>query len=179
MKSLSGSSLTQYVSSSGTYSCEVISCNITTIVTASIIISNPLAQISPNGPLTVCVGDSILLTGNSGMVMYIWEPDSVMTQTLWVSQPGTYYLTTYDGYGCHATDSVTITQTPAYSAPYLTVAPLSMFCPGDSALITVNSDSHSIVQWLAPLSGNSFTEYVNQSGTYICNVTYCRSEEHT
>jgi gliding motility-associated-like protein len=173
---LNGSSLTMYVDSTGTYSCEVVSCNITTIVSASIIISNPIAEITPNGPLSVCVGDSILLTGNSGMVMYVWNPDSVISQTLWVSQPGEYYLTTYDGYGCHATDSITITQTPAYTVPYLTVAPSAMFCAGDSVLITVNSNSLSLIQWLAPLSGNSFTQYVDTSGIYICNVTYCNIE---
>ncbi len=167
---LSGSSLMQYVTTSGTYSCQVVCCNITTVVNATVTVSTPNAHI--NGLHTFCQGDSVLLTADSGMVMYIWNPGNIQTPFLWVSQAGWYFLTTFDAFGCVATDSVHITMTPPYTVPYLQVSAPD-FCQGDSVLITLNTNALSTIQWQAPLTGNSFTQYVDTSGTYICSVTYC------
>jgi gliding motility-associated-like protein len=111
--------------------------------------------------------------GNSGMTQYVWEPNNVLSQNLTVFQSGTYILMTSDSMGCQAYDSITITVTPAYYPPFLQVSPDSVFCVGGTVTLNVNADSLSTIQWLAPLSGNGFTQVVDTAGTYICSVTYC------
>ena len=105
---LSGSDTIQYVTTSGTYSCTVISCGITSTPNVTITFSNPVAAITASGPTNLCAGDSVTLSGNSGLVLYTWTPGGNTNQSITVSNAGTYTLTTEDTYGCSASNTITI-----------------------------------------------------------------------
>ncbi len=173
LQPLSGDSLFVYVDTTDYYSCSVFSCNITTIAGVHVTMVTSAAQIDYTGSTTFCAGDSIVLSGNSGMTQYIWQPGNIIEPTMTAYTSGTYLLMTLDSLGCQAFDSVTITVTPAYYTPSLKVIPDSVFCIGQSVVLNVLSDSLSTIQWLNPLSGNSFQQVVDTTGTYICSVTYC------
>ena len=170
---LSGNATHQTIHSAGTYVCNITSCGITTTATIVISTSNPLAHITPDGPLTFCAGDSVTLTGNSGMAAYLWNPMGIADTAITINQSGHYTLITTDSHGCTANDTITVTVTPAYTPPSLTISPDTVFCPGDSVKITVNTNPLSIIQWAAPLTGSSFTQYVHNTGIYSCSTTYC------
>lgn len=102
----SGSANEQIVTGPGTYSCSVTACGIPTF--ANIIITQPIvtAQITADGPLIFCPGNSVTLSGNNSAAGYDWQPGGNNQQTLNVSQAGTYTLTISDVNGC--TDSASI-----------------------------------------------------------------------
>jgi gliding motility-associated-like protein len=105
---LSGSSLTQTVTSAGTYSVSVSACNIITVASVTIVPTNVSAQITPLSSLTVCEGDSVLLGANSGLDTYSWSPGSDTGITTLVYVTGTYVLTTADSGGCEAHDTISV-----------------------------------------------------------------------
>lgn len=105
---LSGSSLTQTVTSAGTYSVSVSACNIITVASITIVPTVVTAQITPLSSLTVCEGDSVLLGANAGLDSYSWSPgnDTGITHLVYVT--GSYVLTTADSGGCEAHDTISV-----------------------------------------------------------------------
>ncbi len=170
---LSGNNPIQYITQEGTYTCNITSCGITTPASIIITQSHPIATITSTTPLTFCIGDSVILSANQGMLGYLWTPGLDSTTSITTFQSGNYILTTTDTNGCKAKDTVSVLVTPAYSPPHLSISPDTIFCPGDTVTITVVSDPHSILQWQYPLSGNNFTQQITATGTYACNVSYC------
>ncbi|MES2593083.1 MAG: PKD domain-containing protein [Bacteroidota bacterium] len=136
----SGSGLQQTVTSTGTYSCSITSCGIQTFASITVSESSVAAQISANGPLNFCGNDSVLLTANSGMDHYLWQPGSSSQQALNVFQTGTYTLITSDDYGCADTANITVN---------VLDAPTSMFsysntCLTDSVIFTNTSSPGTV-----------------------------------
>lgn len=174
---LSGSSLTQTVTTGGVYTCSVSSCNITTIASAIIIASNAFSSIIPPGPISFCTGDSVQLTGNPGMVMYEWFPEFSNNPFITVNQTGNYFLVTTDGYGCtdtSATVSVTVLQAP--DAPIISGD--SILCVGDTLHLLTPTIASTIYNWNGPLNFHSNNDSVvvsnvsvQNSGTYSLSTT--------
>lgn len=105
---LSGSALTQVVTSPGVYGVSVSACNIITTTSITIVQTNVTAQITPLSDLTVCEGDSILLGANPGMDSYNWQPGNQNDSLVYVYADGNYVLTTADSGGCEARDTISI-----------------------------------------------------------------------
>ena len=110
---LSGSDTVQYVTASGTYSCKVISCGITTIVSATILSASPDPKINVAPSTTICLNgsDTVFLSGDGGMAQYVWSPGNIINPKDTVTVPGIYTLTVTDNYGCTASSSITISPT--------------------------------------------------------------------
>lgn len=106
---LSGSALTQVVTSPGTYGVSVSACSIITTTSITIVQTNVTALITPLSGLTVCEGDSILLGANPGMDSYNWTPGNMTDSIVYVYTSGNYILTTADTGGCEAHDTIPIT----------------------------------------------------------------------
>lgn len=105
---LSGSALTQVVTSAGTYGVSVQGCNIITTAYITILPTSVSALITPLSTLTVCEGDSILLGANAGMDDYNWQPGNLSDSIVYVFTDGNYVLTTQDSGGCEAHDTIAI-----------------------------------------------------------------------
>jgi gliding motility-associated-like protein len=105
---LSGSGLTQVVTSAGTYGVSVQGCSIITTAYITIDPTTVSATITPLSDLTVCEGDSILLGANAGMDSYLWSPGSLTDSIVYVYTDGNYILTTSDSGGCLARDTIAI-----------------------------------------------------------------------
>ncbi len=116
---LSGSSLTQVITTPGTYSVTVQACNIATTVSVTITPTAVSAVITPLSATTVCEGDSILLGANPGMDTYNWQPGSSSATTLYVYTSGDYILTTADSGGCAASDTFSVAFTQNQLQPPL------------------------------------------------------------
>jgi len=147
---LSGSSLIQTVYAAGTYTCNITTCGILTQASVTITLSNPIAVITPGGPLTICTGDSVVLNGNNGMAEYQWSPGNQMSSSIAVYQSGTYTLTTTDSYGCKAVSApVTVNVYPIN----LPVVHDTVVCYGKT--VTFNLNTTNTIQWYDAASGGN------------------------
>jgi PKD repeat protein len=68
----------------------------------------PVATISADGPLEFCQGDTLILTANAGTT-YSWSGLSGFTQTLEVTESGTYAVTVSDSCGIATSAALDVT----------------------------------------------------------------------
>ena len=101
---------------------------------------NPLPAILTSSPVSICVGDSTVITA-SGASTYSWSPCSYLNScagsSVIASPPLTtpYTVTGTDANGCSATASVTVTVNPLP----LVVSPANpVYCEGGSAVLTMS-----------------------------------------
>ena len=153
---LSGGGATKIVNQSGTYSCSVTMCGITTLCSITVTVSQPVAQIS--GPISVCPADSVLLIANTGMVGYQWSPINVYNDSVYVPA-GTYLLTTTDQNGCTATATKIVALDTSVARP---LSHDSTLCAGNSTTLVATGIGQ--IEWFTsptatiPIHvGNSFT----------------------
>jgi gliding motility-associated-like protein len=161
---LSGNSSVQNITVAGTYTCSILSCGIVTSTSSTVTMSDVSATISPTGPLNFCVGDSVVLNANFGMVNYQWLPGNTSQPTLTVFQPGTYQLNTTDGNGCIATSTPVIVNTSP--SPTINVNS-STICQG--ALVTLTANGGNSYQWST--GDNTANINVSPSTTSTYTVT--------
>jgi hypothetical protein len=99
-----------------------------------------------------CNGDSIAIgsthTGGTGAVTYLWSTGST-TQNLSAVFAGTYTVTITDALGCFDTESITITQPTAITAPFTVTKPT---CVGDddgalSAAVSGGTTPYLTIEW--------------------------------
>jgi gliding motility-associated-like protein len=159
---LSGSGATKVITNPGVYSCQVTMCGITTSLSINVLGSNPTANITTFGSTTVCPFDSVLLTGNSGMTNYVWQPGNHLGQNYMVHTPGSYTLEVTDIYGCTAKSApVTVafssTVTPPISITNDTI------CAGQTATLSAISSGGNQIDWFS--NANSGT-IINTGNTY-------------
>jgi gliding motility-associated-like protein len=168
---LSGSSSTKYIDSAGTYSVNVTSCGIVTLCNITITMSHPYAGIISKPHVICATGDSLFLSGDSGMAIYEWEPGNIFGQSIVVKKSGTYTLTATDAFGCSATSAISIS--PPLKATISSV--LNENCTGDSntgsikVLASGGSNDYSY-SWL-PSVGTNATETGLKAGSYTVTVT--------
>lgn len=138
---LSGSGLTQVVTSPGTYGVSVQACSIISTAYITILPTNVSAQITPLSSMNVCEGDSILLGANAGMDSYNWQPGNMTDSIVYVYQDGNYILTTADSGGCEAHDTLAVafvqnTLSPPVSSDTIVCRgmPFSLFANGNPTI---------------------------------------------
>ena len=68
---------------------------------------------------------------------YLWQPGNVPYETLEVTEPGTYYLTTYDDLGCMGTAMYTVVEYEIDSP----IADGTILCAGESTILTATADN--------------------------------------
>jgi len=150
---------TYYVVGTGTSGCS------DTSATVSVTIANPVASITPNGPTTLCSGNTVTLAANAGSA-YNWSNGSSM-QSITVGTSGTYTVTVTDANGCTAVDSqvVSVTNTPSVNVSSSGGATL---CTGNTLTLTATQGNSYV--WSDGSTSQSIT--VSQGGTYDVTVTF-------
>jgi hypothetical protein len=71
----------------------------------------PERAVTITGARSLCPGDTLLLSADSGFVRYRWSTGDT-TRSLRISSPGTYTVTATDADSCTATGDVTVTAAP-------------------------------------------------------------------
>jgi gliding motility-associated-like protein len=123
----------------------------------------PAAQITAGGPLTICTGDSVLLTASGGS-SYLWNNSST-SASVWAALPGVYTVTASNGCGSD-TAQVTVIVVSAVTALVSPAGPLSL-CPGDSVLLTASGGN----SYLWSNSAVTPAIWITQPGSYVVSVT--------
>lgn len=182
---LSGGGATKVITNPGVYSCQVTMCGITTSLSINILGSNPVANITTFGSTTVCPFDSVLLTGNSGMTNYIWQPGNHLGQNYVVHSPGSYTLEVTDIYGCTAKSAPVAVAFSSTVSPPISILN-DTICAGQTATLTATSSGSNQIEWFPNAnSGNVIatgTSYTTptltaQTTYYVASVnnTGCHS----
>lgn len=129
---------------------------------------NPTVSISANGAGSLCAGQSVTLTSSAG-TDFVWSTGET-TQSITVSQAGTYTVTTTSYCGTGTSDAFEVTINPTPDAP--TVTGDDELCAGQSATLT--STGTDVVwtddQGFEVGTGNTFTTpSLSASTTYFAH----------
>ncbi len=137
----------------------------------------PQLIIEPPGGL-VCPGQPALIHTPFQSAIYEWSgpngPLSMNNDSITVTAPGAYFLTTYTTSGCPLFNGPVNLQ--QFSTPVLQFVLDDVLCPGETAILQVQGGNIEQIAWAPPLSGGTLVQYVNTPGTYACTVTSCGVE---
>src|SRR6185436_10327348 len=119
-------------------------------ITVSIVASIP-ATISPSGPISICQGDSILLTASAGTA-YHWSTGA-LTQNIYAKNAGSYIVTVTSTGGCTAQSTPVSVAIKPFPASVQTVN--DTICPFGQAQVTVVPQAGVSYNWYdQPINGS-------------------------
>lgn len=163
---------TVQVSAVGTYDYSVVitdalGCTAQSATEVVTINPTPVAQITANGPTTVCGTGSVDLTASGGDT-YLWNDGITTTPTITVSAAGDYFATVSNTAGCTAvTNTITVGIFPAPATPTVTANGVTTFCDGGT--VTLSSSQANAYDWG---NGNTAQDLVvTTSGSYVVTTT--------
>jgi gliding motility-associated-like protein len=145
----------------GTYTFQVSS------TSAPVVTSNPANAI-------ICPGSFVTLScnGNGSFEWYNIQNEIIGTgNTIQIADAGAYYCRLTNLQACSLNSNIINVQ--EYFNPAASLAPFSEICPGVSTTIIAEVNQSSLIQWQAPLSGNSVFQSVEEPGVYTFNYSLC------
>lgn len=126
-----------------------------------------IPTISGAGNGKICAGDTATLDAGPGYTSYRWSNGS-RTQSIRVSGPGSFWVTTTNPRGCIGTsDTVHITLEPR-PAPSITPMGGTTFCDGDSVVLE-GDPGYATYRWSTGDTTRGIT--VTRGGRYVLTVT--------
>lgn len=144
-------------------------CEDTSAVITVIVNPLPLVTITPNNPIAICAGDSVLLTANGG-TSWLWPDNSVSPSVYW-STAGDVQVAATDVNGCtgYATTNINIIG----SGPSIITGGPTEFCNGDSCVLVAGSGS----SWLWSTGDTTQTIVVHNGGDYtVISTSICGTD---
>jgi|GEM_PF-903960 len=169
-----------FVSTTGTYICTITSadgCESPPSDPIEITV-NPLPNtptITPNNSTTFCEGDSIILAAPTGFDSYLWS-NSETTQSITITDSGTYDVIITDTNGCKSAPSASIATTlNVTSTPSITAQSSTTFCEGQNVILAAPMGFDNYL-WSNGETTQSIT--VTDSGTFdviITDANGCKS----
>ena len=158
------------VANAGTYSVTVTSTtNCTGVTSTSVNVGPPAspAIISSSGSFTICSGNSITLDPGA-FASYIWSTGAT-TQTIVVSNAGTYSVTVTNANGCTGTTQRIVTSVVGANTN-ITAAGLLTYCAGTgNAVLTAAANASYL--WSTGATTQAITITPNHPGNYCVTVT--------
>lgn len=146
------------VTQAGTYKAVISnSCFVDSAQVIVTLAASPVINITNQSSLSICQGDSVLLTANYNGNNVLWSTGAT-TSTLIAKNGGTYIASTSNHCGT-ARDTAIVQIMPL---PTLQIQGLNQVCQGTS--ITLSAISNSPVLWNT--GQNTSSLQVNQAGTY-------------
>lgn len=173
---INGATLQTYTTNNtGNYSVIVTGANSCTATSAITTVGNGTINpvITYNGTTTICQGDTVLLSTNTGVgYSYQWKKNNIningaTNSTLGVTTTGTYSVVLYLGTCTSNSNSVTVTVNPSPATPIISANGNLDICQGQSVVLTSSSSSNNY--WSNYLTSQSIQ--VTQGGIYTVTVT--------
>lgn len=135
--------------------------------TAFFVVQNPVAVITPPGPVNVCPGESVSLFGGGGQYYsyYSWNSGAT-TKDVTVNQTGDYELTVYNDFpGCYTASTATV-HVEVFDAGYQpTITALSPTTVCKNAYVQLSGDpGFSGYQWSTGATTQNVSVLMDGSG---------------
>jgi len=163
-----GSSLSVQIDQPGIYTCEVLSCGILTISNLSIEIDTNSVQLFTYADSVFCENTDFVISATPGYLNYVWQPGSLIGQSITVSSGGNYYVTIIDEYGCSFTsDTVHLISYPTTAEDPDTTS--GYFCAPDYTILYASASG--VVTWFDSPTSNTPINTGNSFTTPILNTT--------
>src|SRR5258706_1601634 len=164
------------VAATGSYSVVVTDAN-NCVSTGSVNVTvnaNPVPVITPNGPLSFCIGGSVTLDAGT-WVSYLWSGQGEITQTINVTVNRTVDVTVMDANGCSAMSApVTVTVNPLPPAVVTPPGPV-LVCSNNPATLSANTGIGYQYQWFfnsTAIPGAVNSQYLAAgAGLYKAQIT--------
>ncbi len=147
-----------------TYMVNVTDDNGCTNIDSTTITVQSLPNVYLSGPTSLCQGETATLTALGGS-QYVWN-NGLTTNSIQVTQGGTYVVTAYNNYNCSASSSITIT---TLNIPNYSLTPDTTICQGGSALLQATAVSGYTYAWSTGSLQSSIT--IQNAGQYSVTVT--------
>ena len=127
----------------------------------------PTVTITPSGPINFCAnnGSSVTLVANSGASSYLWSTGAT-TQSITVTTAGIYCVTITNATGCTNQTCIEVT-TYTPTPPIVTTSGNTIFCEGDSVLLT----SSIATEYLWSNGATTQSIYATEAGEYSVDIT--------
>jgi gliding motility-associated-like protein len=119
------------------------------------------SDVNLGGSQILCLGDSAQLDAGPGQDTYLWS-NGLTTQTIWVTEPGIYYVNTSRD-GCEGSDTVEVFQ----DIPEVEITGEFYICPGTVTALFAGAGFASY-QWS---NGSTNASIFVAAGTYSVTVT--------
>jgi sugar lactone lactonase YvrE len=157
------------ITQTGSYTVTVVNANGCTSTASPVTVTVdplPVASITTLGPTQICAGGSVTLTTGSNE-LYLWS-NGETTQSVVITQTGSYTVSVVNANGCTSTASgpVTVTVDPLSVATITALGPTN-FCTGGAVVLTASSGNSYL--WSNGSTMQSIL--VTQSGNYSVTVT--------
>jgi len=145
-----------------------------TIISNHIIVTfKPLptaSVITASGPIAICTGGSVILSGNVGGT---WSTGAA-TSTITVTTAGDYFVTNTNACGSVTSNHIIVTFAPTPTASIITAGGPIKFCPGGSVVLSGNvggtwSTGATTPTITVTAAGDYFVTNSNACGTIISN----------
>lgn len=172
---------TIWVAQAGQYSLQIkdsVQCWSFPSAQVNVVLDSALAKpgISPAGPLSICPGDSVLISSQNTNVP-LWSTGST-SSAIYAKTAGAYFVSAVDtNLACPATvsDTVWVSVVPLIAPPSLAVLGNDTLCQGDSVQLSSNQVFYNL--WNTGDTTQSI--WVSQSGSYFAfqqNALHCNSD---
>lgn len=154
-----------FVNAPGTYTVTVTNAAGCSGSTSTMVTQNPLPVPNITGPAGVCVFNGMItLNAGPGFSTYQWSSGD-FTQTINVTQFGSYFVTVTNSFGCIGTDFVIVE--PLTNPFPLIIGPTNI-CAGTPIALDAGSGYNSYL-WSSGPNTEAITVYT--AGTYVVTVT--------
>lgn len=125
----------------------------------------PVVSVSASGPLNFCEGDAVTLTASNGS-SWAWS-NGATSQSITVTDAGSYYVTLTDANGCSATSSTSVVTTNGGPQASISASGPLDLCIGGTVTLTANGGTSWV--WSTGATSQSIT--VSTAGTYYVVAT--------
>jgi hypothetical protein len=129
------------------------------------VLALPNAGVVASGPLSFCLGDSVILTADTN-ISYLWS-NGATSQSITLKQSGNYTVLVSGANLCTANSSPTAVNANPLPSNQITASGPLTFCQGDSVVLTADSSAAYI--WSGGQSTQSVT--ITQSGNYSVKIS--------
>jgi large repetitive protein len=156
------------VTTAGFYSTILDGCSLPSIPVEVFVNAAPLAPIvTADGPIVFCQGGSVNLTAQVGTGDLIWSNNVTNTNTITVTESGSYSIIETNGLSCSTTsNTIIVTVNPLPTAPVISAQGPVEFCEGGSVSLLSNIND---VVWSNGITATGIT--VSNSGSFSAVVT--------
>jgi hypothetical protein len=129
----------------------------------------PNAVVTPAGPISICEGDTAVLSASSNFAAYTWNPNSEQTSSIEVWEAGTYSVVVEDpNNGCEAVSNEVEVIVNSITPPSIVPSGDTEFCQGESVSLSVVPGPYNSILWTSGSTTPSIV--VTQSGEYGVTV---------